>query len=105
MTQLRALSFSGRFRALGADASQVVRGVFGRSLKQLAIGAAIGGVICISVSSSLLPASVEAADQGDAWLTLAGVIVLLIVVGLIGCLVPVRRGLSVQPTEALRAEG
>ena len=43
--------------------------------------------------------------QADAWLTLAGVIVLLIAVGLIGCLVPVRRGLSVQPTEALRTEG
>ena len=37
--------------------------------------------------------------------TMIGIIVLLIVVGLIGCLVPVRRGVSVQPTEALRAEG
>lgn len=91
--------------ALGADPSRIVRGVFGPALRQFAIGTATGGVICISVSRRLLPASVETADQGDAWLTVAGVIVLLIAAGLVGCLVPVRRGLRVQPTEARRAEG
>lgn len=39
------------------------------------------------------------------WLAGAGVPAVLVTVGLLGCWVPVRRALRIQPTEALRAEG
>lgn len=91
--------------ALGASSGRIVTGIFGRALRQLGLGATIGAVMCGSLSASLIPASTAPQDRGDAWITLLVVTILLVAVGLLGCIVPVRRGLSVEPTEALRSEG
>jgi ABC-type antimicrobial peptide transport system permease subunit len=39
-----------------------------------------------------------------AWSTLPGVVAVMFTVGLLAALGPARRGLAVQPTEALREE-
>lgn len=39
------------------------------------------------------------------WLAGAGVSAVLVIVGLIGCAIPVVRALRIHPTEALSAEG
>jgi ABC-type lipoprotein release transport system permease subunit len=40
----------------------------------------------------------------DEWILLPGVATLMLIVGLLAALGPARRGLAVQPTEALREE-
>lgn len=90
--------------ALGADRRRVLWGIFSRALKQIGVGIAIGGTI-----SALLVAFL--ASEGSVVLTstTAGLFVgyLAVMSGVCGlaCVVPTRRALAIQPTEALRAEG
>ncbi len=88
--------------ALGAAPVGVVRGVFLKTFVQLGLGVVVGlGVLAVVG----VPGAGEGADLRTLWLTGAGVSSVLLIVGLLGGLMPVRRALSVQPTEALRADG
>ncbi len=85
--------------ALGASRRRVVGAIFARPLAQVALGVAAGGVLTVMLSGG-----VEEATPG----TLAGALaytVLMAGVCLLACVVPTRRALRVQPTEAMRADG
>ncbi len=86
--------------AMGADAGQLLRSIFTKAAWQLGLGVAVGvgaaalfdfasgGELLGSVGTPLLPA----------------MSIIMIVVGLLAAIGPARRGLRIQPTEALRAE-
>jgi predicted permease len=86
--------------ALGAQRGRLLRGILGRALRQVAIGVAIG------VGTALL---VDAAADGGALggsegLLLSGTAVVMSFVGLLAALGPARRGLRIDPSEALKSE-
>ncbi len=86
--------------ALGADARRVVTGIFGRAGAQL--GAGIAGGVAIAAAFEWLGPGGTMGDQ--AHIILPSVVGVMFVVGLLATVGPARRGLAVQPTEALREE-
>jgi putative ABC transport system permease protein len=80
--------------ALGAVPGSIVAGIFGRAFLQ--IGAGI-------IAGSALAALFGLGSTMDVVLLLAADAIMLIV-GLTACAVPLKRALSIDPTEALRAE-
>ena len=82
--------------ALGADRRRVVAAVFARPLAQVGLGVVAGGVITAMFGDSVSPAALLGA---------LGYSVLMLGVCLLACIVPTRRALQVQPTEALRTDG
>ena len=87
--------------ALGASRRGVVAAVFARPLAQVAggivAGAVLTGLVLLAGADGVLSATQLAALVGYAALMLG--------VCLLACVVPTRRALRVQPTEALRADG
>ena len=84
--------------ALGADARRVLTGIFTRASAQLGIG--IGTGLALAAAFEWIGPGGIMGDR--ALIILPGVAVILFVVGVLAALGPARRGLSVQPTEALR---
>ena len=80
--------------ALGAEPRRIVVAIFARAMGQIGLGVILGAILV-----SLLLAS----DPGGIPLV-AGVAAGMMLVGLAGCVLPARRALRIQPTEALRAE-
>jgi putative ABC transport system permease protein len=85
--------------ALGADRRRIILAIFARPLRQLAMGIAVGAIIV---------AALMRAASGPLGLPqfgmLAAYAVFMTAVCMIACIVPTRRALRVEPTEALRAE-
>jgi predicted permease len=86
--------------ALGADRQRILQAIFKRAIVQLAIGAALG------VTSA---AAMEVVTEGETLEGTGAVVVPLVaafmmIVGLLAALGPARRGLRIDPTEALREE-
>jgi ABC-type antimicrobial peptide transport system permease subunit len=84
--------------ALGAHPGQIVKAIFSRALSQLAVGLAVGGVAAAAIDRL-------AGGQlmnGQGLVVLPGVAALMAAVGLLAVVAPARRGLRIQPTEALR---
>ncbi|HYH80559.1 MAG TPA: ABC transporter permease [Longimicrobium sp.] len=86
--------------ALGADARRVILAVFARPLTQIGLGIAAGGVL---VGAGLLLESRGAVSPKGAALFVAYA-ALMLGVCLLACIVPTRRALGIEPTEALRAD-
>ncbi|HYN06321.1 MAG TPA: ABC transporter permease [Vicinamibacterales bacterium] len=84
--------------ALGAHPRQLLASIFARALKQLALGI-VAGVAASAVLDRLAEGDLMA---GHATVLLPLVAMLMIVVGLAAAIGPARRGLRIQPTEALR---
>jgi cell division protein FtsX len=80
--------------ALGASARRIVAGIFSRAFLQISAGVLAG---------SALSAIGGLASRREV-LLLFGADAIMLVAGLAACAVPLRRALSVNPTEALRAE-
>ena len=86
--------------AMGADAGQLLRSIFAKAALQLAAGVAVGVVMALMID--------RASDGemlglfGRALLPVTAA--LMTIVGLFATIGPARRGLRIQPTEALRAE-
>jgi predicted permease len=84
--------------ALGADPRRILTGIFARAAAQLGAGVLVGLVLAV----------VFAWATGDVdargFLMMPAIAGLMLIVGLLAALGPARRGLAVQPTEALREE-
>jgi ABC-type antimicrobial peptide transport system permease subunit len=92
--------------ALGASRRRVVTAIFRRPLTQVAIGVVAGG--CLIAAATFLRTE-DGILTGDGLsptqlATLAGYVALMFGVCLLACVVPTRRALRVEPTEAMRAE-
>jgi predicted permease len=86
--------------ALGADARRVLVGVVGRAGPQIGAGIAVG----LLAATALDAASGGQLMGGHAVVLLPSVVAIMLAVGLLAAIAPARRGLSIQPTEALRDE-
>ena len=86
--------------ALGAQPRQVLGSVFARSALQITLGLAVGIAI-----AALLEWSTGGGLVGGRGLVLFPIIaVLMATVGMLAAFGPARRGLSIEPTEALRGD-
>lgn len=86
--------------ALGADPRRILTGVFARASAQLGTGI-LAGLLIAGGLDHLVTGDLT----GDrAALLLPAVALLMLTIGLAAALGPARRGLAVQPTEALREE-
>lgn len=87
--------------ALGAQPLRLLAGVLRRALGQVALGAGVGILAAIPLNGFL---SMVIEDMGKA--NIPGVIPaaagFMVVVGLLATAGPARRGLRIEPTEALR---
>lgn len=86
--------------ALGADPVRILAGIFSRALVQLGIGAALGLAGAVALEGVLEGEMF----QGRGAVILPLVAVVMTGVGLIATIEPARRGLRIQPTEALRED-
>jgi hypothetical protein len=86
--------------ALGGSARLILTSVLARAARQLSVGVGVGLVLAVAMD---LLAGGEMLE-GAGLLLVPGTAVFMLVVGLIAALGPARRGLRVEPTEALRAE-
>jgi putative ABC transport system permease protein len=87
--------------ALGADPRRILGSIFSRAMGQLAIGAVFG------VVAAALQERASRGDlmEGNGAVVLPIVVVFMTVVALLAALGPARRGLRIDPAEALRTEG
>jgi len=88
--------------ALGADARRVLVGIFGRAIAQIGSGVAAG--LALALLLAQLDGDGGGMMGGQEFVLLPAVAGLMFVVGVLAAVGPARRGLSVQPTEALREE-
>jgi putative ABC transport system permease protein len=86
--------------ALGANRNRILVGIFSRALGQLAAGSVAGMLGALALTQLL---EEEVLQKDGMWLVPATALFMM-VVGLVAALEPARRGLSIQPTEALREE-
>jgi predicted permease len=87
--------------ALGAHPHRILGSIFSRALVQLAIGVVLG-----ALAAALLDRLTGGElGGGEGAVLLPAVAVIMMVVGLLAAVGPARRGLRIQPTEALRADG
>jgi predicted permease len=86
--------------AMGADAGQLLRSIFTKAALQLAAGAVVG--ILLALMSDRASGGELLGSFGRTLVPVTAV--LMTIVGLFATFGPARRGLRIQPTEALRAE-
>ncbi|HEU4631316.1 MAG TPA: FtsX-like permease family protein, partial [Gemmatimonadaceae bacterium] len=89
--------------ALGADPRHVVQAIFRRPLAHVSLGVAAGAVLAALLVLVGTGGGTTPSLRGAA--LLAAYAVLMLGVCLLACIVPTRRALGVEPTEALRADG
>jgi ABC-type antimicrobial peptide transport system permease subunit len=87
--------------ALGASQRRVLASIFRRPLTQVALGVLAGTFVTGLLAYGLNGMAVS--PRGAAMV--AAYAVLMLAVCLMACIVPTRRALAVEPTEALRADG
>jgi ABC-type antimicrobial peptide transport system permease subunit len=88
--------------ALGADARSVWWAVTGTTLRQLAIGLALGMAGAAGVAT-ILPAFLVGTGGAHAW-AFAGVAAVLVAAGVAASAVPARRAMRLDPVTALQSE-
>jgi putative ABC transport system permease protein len=86
--------------AMGADTGQLLRSIFTKAGLQLAAGVVAGIVLALMTDRASGGELLGSVGRGLVPVTAA----LMTIVGLFATIGPARRGLSIQPTEALRAE-
>jgi putative ABC transport system permease protein len=88
--------------ALGATRSDALKLVLGMGLRVIGFGVAIGLVASLALSR-ILASQLWQTSAHDP-LTICGVAILLLAIGVVACVVPARRATSIEPTLALRHE-
>jgi putative ABC transport system permease protein len=88
--------------ALGAPKQEILRDVLSRGMAPVIAGIIVGAVVAM-FSTRLLASMLFAIKPNDP-VTLAAIAVLLALVALIGCAIPARRAIEVDPMNALRTE-
>lgn len=88
--------------ALGASRAEIVALVFRQGLRPLALGLVVGLVLALA-SGRVLRSLLVGINPNDP-LTFAGVVLVLLATGVLGCLVPARKAIGVDPMVALRYE-
>ena len=91
--------------ALGAGAGRLLAGVFRRATRQLLIGAAVGGSLAFVIDTYLPEEALQTLGGWEVPGVLPATAAFMVVVGLLAVLGPARRGLRVDPTEAMRGDG
>jgi putative ABC transport system permease protein len=86
--------------ALGADPRRILRSIFSRAARQLGVGLAVGLAVAILLDVTMGPGLVS----GSGMVLLPTVAALMLTVGLAAAVGPARRGLRIQPMDALREE-
>ena len=86
--------------ALGASARSILTSILTRATRQLALGVGIG--LAMAIALNFLTGGELMGSSG--LLLVPATAAFMLVVGLLAAFGPARRGLRVQPTEALRAE-
>jgi len=81
--------------ALGSSAARVVSGIFARAFLQIAAGVLAG--------TALVALKIDFGSPTQV-LYLCGADAIMLIAGLAACTLPLRRALTINPTEALRAE-
>jgi putative ABC transport system permease protein len=81
--------------ALGSPPGRIVSGIFMRAFLQIAAGVLVGSAVAAQKIDFSVPTQV---------LYLIGADAVMLIAGLFACALPLRRALSINPTEALRAE-
>jgi putative ABC transport system permease protein len=86
--------------ALGADRGRILRAIFARATAQLISGVAVGVLLAACIDRAL-----NGDFMGGQWAVLLPIgSAFMMTVGLLAALGPARRGLRIQPTQALREE-
>jgi putative ABC transport system permease protein len=88
--------------AMGATARGILRLVFVQGMRQMAIGLAIGLAGALALSRVLQSVLTNVSPNDPV--TLGGASVILVLAAALGCLIPARRAMSVDPVVALRHE-
>jgi ABC-type antimicrobial peptide transport system permease subunit len=105
---MAAYSVSKRLRelgirvALGAQKTQVLQAVLGRTVKLLAVGSGIGLLLGI-LATKVLAYIVYQATPRDP-LVLSGVVLAMALLGVVATWIPAQRALAVDPMMLLREE-
>lgn len=86
--------------ALGAQPRRILTGIFSRVLGQLVVGVAAGVPLAVMLVDALLTNS-----PGYLPGFMVGVSALMMAAGFLAVVGPARRGLRIEPSEALRADG
>ena len=86
--------------ALGAEPGRVLRSVFARASAQLGVGILLGTIGTLALDRATGSGPVH---DGNS-IVLVLVVALITTIGLLAAIGPARRGLAIQPTEALRAD-
>jgi putative ABC transport system permease protein len=87
-------------RALGSEPRQIVLAIFRRPLWQVTGGVVLGG----AVIGSLMMIGAERLLSPKEALVVTAYTLAMLAICLLACVIPTRRALAVEPTEALRAE-
>jgi ABC-type antimicrobial peptide transport system permease subunit len=98
----RRLKELGIRMALGAQRREVLQAALGRAFKLLALGSAAGLLLGI-LASRVLASIVYQATPRDP-LVLAGVVLVMLLLGLLATWIPAQRALSIDPVTLLREE-
>ncbi len=88
--------------AIGADASNIRRLIFREGMRPVALGLALGLLASLAVNR-VLESQLVGVSATDP-LTLAAAGAVLIAVALLGCQIPARRAIRIDPASALRVD-
>ena len=87
--------------ALGAQPLHVLTNVFKRPLVQIALGVGVGAMMALAILSQADVSDLRLEDFGNTAVYALSTVLCCAV----ACIVPTRRALRIQPTEALKDEG